>query len=145
MLTEALSKERVFQLIDPQVLSADHTSAVLKMTQEPNLGSELTICVYLGVPGVTLDASNYIEFVLEGSDDGTNWAALPGAQLVNAASGTIVSAKAAADASQIHEVGVLKSHQEYRVRADFTGTHGTGTPMAAWARVGRLAVSRIVD
>ena len=51
----------------------------------------------------------------------------------------------AADDDAIYEIGILKTYQRYRIRIDFSGTHGTGTPISAWAIIGRLQVSRIID
>ncbi len=97
--------------------------------------------IWVGVGGITFSGSNKVEFVLEHSLDNTNWAVVTQADVSGAtvAAGgivrSLVAAKAAADATAT-EMSYIGGRRYIRLLADFTGTHGAGTPMVAWATRG---------
>lgn len=87
----------------------------------------------IGVGGITFSGTNKIEFVLEHSDDNSTWANVTTADMigVTVTDGIIrslVAAKAAADVAFYAYQG---NRRYLRLTADFSGTHGTGTPIAA--------------
>lgn len=151
MLTEHVSPTIEVPLIVPQALGADHTSSVLDVTVEPHVCNARTFVISLGASGAALSAANKIEFSVEGSDDGgTTWTTVPAADLVvpqgTALSGNVLPITKAADVSKVYEIGVLRSHGRYRVKADFSGDHSGGdTHIGVNARLDRLASSRLAS
>jgi hypothetical protein len=94
------------------------------------------VMLYIGVGGITFTTTNKIEFVLEHSNDNSTWAAVEQRDVVGATVATggivraLVAAKAAAD---IQEMSYIGGRRYIRLTADFSGTHGTGTAMTAFA------------
>jgi hypothetical protein len=90
--------------------------------------------LHVGIGGITFDGTNRLEFVMEHSDDGSTWAAVVQSDVSGATvTGTgivraLVAAKAAADVQEIDYIG---NRRYLRLNADFSGTHGTGTPIGA--------------
>ena len=90
--------------------------------------------INVGVGGITFTSSNKIEFVLTHSDDNSSYAAVAAADVVGATVATggivlsLVAAHAAASSLSICYVGAKKY---LKLLADFSGTHTTGTPIAA--------------
>lgn len=97
----------------------------------------VTFEVYVGAGGITFDGSNYLDIILQDSDDNSTYTAVPTEDLIlgygQAVSGTntgivrrFQAAKAAADLKS--ELFGYRGKKRYvRAVADFTGTHGTGT------------------
>lgn len=104
------------------------------------LGFEsLTFALSIGVGGITFTNSNKIEFVLEHSDDNSTYAAVAQKDVlgVTLATGGIVRAlKTAHAAASMTRFGYIGDKRYVRLSADFGGTHGTGTPIAAVAILG---------
>lgn len=118
-------------LIAPQTATADTTPISVDL-----LGYRaVMVLLYIGIGGITFTTTNKIEFILEHSNDNTNWTAVVSADLPGhtvAAGGivrSLVAAKAAADVQELPYVG---GRRYVRLTADFSGTHGTGTPMTAF-------------
>jgi hypothetical protein len=89
--------------------------------------------------GITFTTSNKIEFVLTHSDDNVDLHGRGGRRcrtrqrMPTAAVGTggIVKSLVAAHASaDVTVVGYIGNKRYIKVLADFSGTHGTGTPLA---------------
>lgn len=105
----------------------------------------LTFGWYLGIGGITFDADNRIDVVVEESDDNSTYTAVTSADALilpygfSFAAGGIVksytAAKAAADTAY-SKVGYRGKMQYARLKFLFTGTHGTGTPCAAFVLQG---------
>ena len=92
-----------------------------------------TILLTIGVGGITFTGVNKVDFQLEKSDDNTTWANAVTADLIGVTVTTghirsLTTAKAAADAVAYRIVGTARY---WRLTADFSGTHATGTPIAA--------------
>lgn len=127
-------------LIAPEVLAADNTPAALDVRDH----SQVEIALAIGVGGITFSTTNKIEFVLTHCDtSGGTYAAVAAADVVlpggyTLASGgivrSLVAAHAAATNQVIHYVG---GKGFLKLLADFSGTHGTGTPISAVARLSR--------
>lgn len=105
--------------------------------------------IYVGIGGISFSGSNKVEYIVQHSDDDSTWTAAPDDALIldvgATAPGdtgivrTLNAAKAAADTTMT-TVG-YRGHKRYaRVRAEFSGTHGTATPMAVVAQLGRPMV-----
>jgi hypothetical protein len=96
---------------------------------------------YVGIGGITFDASNRIDVVIEESDDDSTYAAVASEDdvilpygLTFAAGGIVksyIAAKAAADTAY-NLVGYRGKKRYARLKFLFTGTHGSGTPTAAY-------------
>jgi hypothetical protein len=116
--------------IGPATLAADNTPAAIDL-----LGfNSAALLIAIGAGGITFDSTNKIEFVFKHGDDSTvgNHTAVAQADVVGAtvATGGIVkaltAAHAAADVTKLSYVG---GKRYVSVLADFSGTHGTGTPI----------------
>lgn len=120
----------VVSAIGAAVLSADNTPAAIDL-QGYNAAE---IVLAIGVGGITFTATNKIEFKVTHSDDGATYTDVTDEDVLGVSdiSGGIVkaltSAHAAADVSRFGYVG---GKRYLKVLADFSGTHGTGTPIAA--------------
>ena len=115
-------------VIGPAALSADMTSASFDL-----LGfNAAMLLIAVGVGGITFDATNKIDFVLTHSDDGTTFTDVIDKDVLGVSGvsdGIIHSLLAAHATPTVTRVGYRGSKRYLRVRADFSGTHGTGTPM----------------
>ena len=92
------------------------------------------VLLAIGIGGITFDGTNRLEFVLQHSDDNSAWAAVAQADVVGATvtgAGIIRALTAAKAAADVQEIGYVGGRRFIRVVADFSGTHATGTPMAA--------------
>lgn len=111
--------------------TADNTPAAVDL-----LGFEgAVVVIHVGVGGITFDASNKIEFKLTHSDDDATYAAVTDADVQGidsvGAGGIVKSLIAAHAAADITKIGYVGGRRYLKLLADFSGTHGTGTPMAA--------------
>ena len=96
-----------------------------------------TFVLSVGVGGITFSATNRIRFVMEESDDGSAWNTVLDRDIIGQAASVtdgIVLALTSAHASAMAYRFGYKGYKRYvRLVADFNGTHGTGTPVAAVA------------
>jgi hypothetical protein len=118
-------------LIPPSTLAADNTPAAIDLTGYLSA----TILVQVGVGGITFDTTNKVEFVLTHSDDNSTYTNVTTADMVGVTvtNGIIRSLVAAHAAATIVKVGYIGRKRYLKLLADFSGTHGTGTPMTAIA------------
>lgn len=125
-------------LLPPAVYAADNTPATVDL----GTAGSCTIIVNRGVGGSTFSGTNKVEFKLTHSDDDSTFAAVTVADVVGLASvgtGGIVSGLIAAHAAPtVEKFGYIGRKRYLRLLADFSGTHGTGTPLAATAITGNL-------
>lgn len=92
------------------------------------------ILLQVGVGGITFSAANKIEFTLEHSDDDTTYEAVAASDVlgVSTVSGGILKALTAEHAAaSAYRFGYVGGRRYLQLTAVFSGTHGTGTPMAA--------------
>jgi len=121
-------------MIDAAVLAADNTPTVIDLRGYQSA----MVMIWAGAGGITFSGTNKIEFVLEHSTDNSTWAAVAQSDVVGTtvASGGIVrsfvAAKAAADTTAT-KMSYIGARRYIRLTADFSGTHGTGTAIAAFA------------
>lgn len=93
----------------------------------------VTIVVDTGAEGITLSSTNKIEFELEHSDDDSTYSDMSSSD-VNGTLGTnglFLTLDADAETPQISEIEYVGNKRYVRVVANFSGTHGTGTPIGA--------------
>jgi len=123
------------RLIAPAVATADTTPISVDL-----LGFDsCAIVLDIGAGGITFDGTNRIDFVLQHSDDNSTFTNVTSVDVVGAPIGatitsgivrSLTAAKAAADTVDFSYVG---GRRYIRFLADFSGTHGTGTQIGAWA------------
>ena len=116
--------------IGPDTLSADNTPTAIDLA-----GFEAAALLFqIGVGGITFDATNKIEFKLRHGDTSTVADHIAVAQddvtdATVAAGGVVLSLVAAHAAASVSKVGYIGGKRFLSVLADFSGTHGTGTPI----------------
>jgi hypothetical protein len=119
-------------MIAPSTPSADTTPISIDL-----LGFRAAaIMLYIGVGGITFSGTNKIDFVLEHSADNTTWSPVAATDMTGvtvAAGGIVRSLVAAKAAADIQEMSYIGGRRYIRLTADFSGTHGSGTPMTAFA------------
>jgi hypothetical protein len=121
-------------MIATATLSADNTPVAIDLAGYDGC----TILIMVGVGGITFSGTNKIEFVLRHGDNATvgEHAAVAAADVhgVTWATGGIVRSLVAAHAAaSVVEVGYIGSKQFISILADFSGTHGAGTPISVVA------------
>lgn len=117
-------------MIGPEVLSADNTPAAIDLQGF----DAATIEIAVGVGGITFSGTNKVEFKLTHSDDDSTYTAVEDKDIIGATgitSGIIFSLKAAHAAATVDRFGYIGNKRYLKLLADFSGTHGTGTPIAA--------------
>ncbi len=93
----------------------------------------------IGVGGITFDATNKVEFKLTHSDDDVTYDAVEQKDVLGAtvAAGGIVKALTAAHAAAAaYRFGYKGNRRYLKLLPDYSGTHGTGTPLSAIALLG---------
>jgi hypothetical protein len=114
---------------------ADSTPAAIDL-----LGFESAVVeIAVGAGGITFSGTNKIEFVLTHSDDNSTYTAVTAddVQGVASVSNGIVKALTAAHATaDVTKVGYVGNRRYLKLLADFSGTHGTATPIAATVIMG---------
>ena len=93
-----------------------------------------------GVEGDTLSSTVKIDFILEESSDNSTFTAVTSNTSVTDgavdSSGIFSTLDANAETPQISTIGYVGGSRYVRVKADFTGTHSNGTPIAAQVILG---------
>ncbi len=136
---------KVETAIAAATLSADNSPPAIDL-QDFNAAE---IILAIGAGGITFSGSNKIEFKLTHSDDDSTYTAVDAGDVLGVASvgaGGIVKALTAAHASAAsYRFGYVGGKRYIKLLADFTGTHGTGTPIAAVAVLGEPYDAPIAD
>lgn len=93
----------------------------------------VTIVVDTGAEGITLSGTNKIEFELEHSDDDSTYSDMSSSDVNGTlgSGGLFLTLDADGETPQISEIEYIGSKRYVRVVANFSGTHGTGTPIGA--------------
>jgi len=120
----------VFAAIGPVVLDDDNTPAAIDIG---NFGGAI-ILIMVGIGGITFTADNKVEFKLTHSDDDSTYTAVAQGDVngVTVGTGGIVRSLVAAHAAAtLTKVGYHGGKRYLKLLADFSGTHGAGTPMSA--------------
>lgn len=93
----------------------------------------------IGVGGITFDATNKVEFKLTHSDDDTTYVAVVQDDVLGVtvgAGGIVKSLIAAHAAGAAYRFGYKGGRRYLKLLPDFSGTHGTATPISAIALLG---------
>lgn len=112
------------------VLSADNTPVAIDLQGY----NSAEILLGIGIGGITFSGTNKIEFVVTHSDDDSTYTNVTDADIIGAASisnGIIKSLIAAHAAAASYRFGYKGGRRYLKVLADFSGTHGAGTPVYA--------------
>lgn len=117
--------------IGAATLAADNTPAAIDL-----VGCDAAeIVLAIGAGGITFSGTNKVEFKLTHSDDDSDYTAVTVADMLGLASvgtgGIIKSLVAAHAAAAVYRFGYVGGKRYLKLLADFSGTHGTGTPIAA--------------
>lgn len=117
--------------IGNEVLSADNTPPAIDL-----LGYDAAeILLAIGVGGISFSGTNKIEFKLTHSDDDSTYTAVELKDVLGVASvgagGIIKALTSAHAAAAAYRFGYKGGKRYLKLLADFSGTHGTGTPIAA--------------
>lgn len=123
--------------IGNEVLSADNTPPAIDL-----LGYDAAeILLAIGVGGISFSGTNKIEFKLTHSDDNSTYSAVELKDVLGVASvgtgGIIKALTSAHAAAAAYRFGYKGGKRYLKLLADFSGTHGTGTPIAALVLKGR--------
>ena len=129
----------ILQVFGPVVLAADNTPVALDTRGFDNV----QLLLGVGIGGITFDPTNKLELILKHGDDTTigNHTAVASTDIriyddaeaaVAMVTGGIVWQLIAANAAaKSRRVDYFGSKRYLSVLADFSGTHGTGTPLYA--------------
>ena len=126
---------KIMQSIAPAVLDADANGTGVDTQGYENVA----IVVDTGVEGITLSSTNKIEFELEHSDDDSTYVDAESSDINGTlgSNGLFLTLDANAESPQISEIEYLGAKRYVRVVANFSGTHGTGTPVSASVILGK--------
>lgn len=94
----------------------------------------LEFVLAMGVGGITFTGTNKIEIIMQDSDDGSTWAAVEQKDVLGATvtgAGIVKAFTAAHAAAATYRFGYKGAGRYVRLVADFSGTHGAATPLAA--------------
>ncbi|WP_166943927.1 hypothetical protein [Sphingopyxis panaciterrae] len=132
-------------MIGAAALSADNTPLAIHL-QGFNAAE---ILLAIGTGGITFSGTNKIEFKLTHSDDGSTYEAVTiddvlGVDAVG--TGGIIKALIAAHADPAtYRFGYVGGRAYLKLLADFSGTHGSGTPIAAIALLGHPQLAPVAN
>ena len=93
-----------------------------------------TVVIDMGAEGITLSSTNKIEIELEHSDDNSTFTDVTSsADVIGAtpdSSGVVATFDANTEIPAVATVGYIGGKRYIRAVANFSGTHGTATPMS---------------
>ena len=93
-----------------------------------------TFVIDAGIEGISLSGSNKIEIELEESTDNSTWTDVTASTSVIGATpdsnGVVATFDADAEIPAVATVGYIGDKRYVRAIANFSGTHGAGTPLA---------------
>lgn len=131
-MKDLVSKIGLVQVFGPISIAADQTAVVTDLQGYHSAVVQIAV----GVGGITFDADNKIEFKLEHSDDNVTYADVTAADLAGddvpatVTTGFIRSLVAAHAAATVKKFGYIGGKRYLRHDIEFTGTHGTATPIS---------------
>jgi hypothetical protein len=135
-MRDSISTIKVLGTINA-TLSADNTPAAI----DTRGYDSVALLIGVGVGGITFTGSNKIEFKVTHSDDDSSYSDVAAADVIlgvnadaSVGSGGIVKSLIAAHAAAtVTKVGYIGGKRYLKVLADFSGTHGSGTPICVMA------------
>jgi hypothetical protein len=129
-MRDIISHIGLVNVITPAVLAADTTSEVFDLA---GFGSA-ALLIHVGAGGITFNGTNKVESKLSHSEDDVTYEPVSaddvqGVDTVDAG-GIVYALKTAHADPTITKVGYIGNRRYLKLLADFSGTHGTGTPIA---------------
>lgn len=135
-MKDLTSHVKISKAFGPVTLSTDQTAVVVDRQGYHSVAISLDI----GIGGITFDGSNYLEFTLEHSDDNSTWSNVtladlsgkdvPASIVTGQNSASCIKRLIAAHAAAAnYKMGYIGGKRYLRADIEFTGTHGTGTPI----------------
>jgi hypothetical protein len=121
---------------------ADTTPAAVDLAGFNSAVIELAI----GAGGITFSGTNKIEFVLTHSDDNSTYANVTADDVqgpASVSSGIVKSLVAAHATADVTKIGYIGGKRYIKLLADFSGTHGTGTPIGVTVIKGTPAMAPV--
>ena len=150
---DALSRVKVVASVGAEDLAADKDGDTV---DGKGFHSVLHV-VEIGVGGITFSGANKIELRLQDSPDDSAWTDVTDANHVNINTASSVGVvtnpgstgiwgliDSAAKDDMSYAIGYRGLQRYSRVVIDFTGTHGTGTPISASALLSRADSSPVI-
>ena len=138
---DLISGIKMVQAVGPATYSADVNGAWID-----TLGYDsVAIAISVGAGGITFDPTNRLDIRIESSDDGStsNGGVAQGdiqsyqSSVTVGSNGIVKSFTAAHPNPDVTKVGYIGNSRYIRVVPDFSGTHGTGTPVSGMVILGR--------
>lgn len=121
----------VVEVLPPAAMSADNVPAALDLAGFRSA----VLLLHVGIGGITFTGSNKIEFKLTHSDDDATYEAVTADDVDGVGSvgagGIVKSLTSEHAAASLDKIGYVGGKRYLKLLADFSGTHGTGTPIAA--------------
>jgi len=133
-------------MIGAAALSADNTPPAVDLD---GFGAA-EILLNVGIGGITFSGTNKIEFKLTHSDDDSSYVAVTDDDMLGVTGGVgtggiIKSLIAEHAAAAAYRFGYIGGKRYLKLLADFSGTHGSGTPLAATVAAMRPALGPVAD
>jgi hypothetical protein len=129
-MRDLISHIGLVNVITPAVLAADNTPVAIDLAGYYSAA----LLIHVGAGGITFNGTNKVEFKVTHSDDDSTYDAVTASDIQGAsvgAGGIVYALTAAHPDPTITKVGYIGNKRFFKVLADFSGTHGTGTPIAA--------------
>ena len=130
MMRDLASNLSTVALIANATYSADTTPVSVDLSGY----NSAAVLILLGAGGITFSTTNKIEFVLTHSDDDVTYTPVTDADIqgvTGTSNGIIQALIAPAASASVAEIGYIGARRYLRLLADFSGTHGAGTPIGA--------------
>jgi hypothetical protein len=146
---DAVSCCKFVQALAPAVYAADQAGDLVDMRDY----RAATLALHIGVGGITFSGTNKIEFILQAGNasDGSDLANVVDDDVINIDSvapasitnGIVRALIAAHTAATVQKIGYIGGKRYLKMTADFSGTHGAGTPMSAVVELENGEISRV--
>lgn len=133
-----------FLFVDTLIVNATYAADTTPVAFDLQAYDAAEIMLAVGVGGITFTGANKIEFVLTHSDDNATYTNVTDADVlgVTGTTGGIIKSLIAALASGgVFRFGYKGGKRYLKLLADFSGTHGTGTPIGAYVLKGEPFVA----
>jgi hypothetical protein len=123
--------------ISTLIVNATYSADTTPVSVDLQTYDAAEIVIACGAGGITFTTTNKIEFVLTHSDDNSTFVNVTDADVLGVTglttTGIIKSLVAALASGGVFRFGYKGGRRYLRLLADFSGTHGTGTPIGAYA------------
>lgn len=132
-------------MIGAAALDADNTPPAIDMQGY----DAAEVLLAIGVGGISFNGTNKIEFKLTHSDDDVSYEAVTLGDMLGLDTvgddGIVKALKAAHPEAATYRFGYVGGRRFLKLLADFSGTHGSGTPIAAIALLGHPQIAPVAN